>query len=449
MPALFSLFSAGTVRWRSAARRRVARHVLLALPFALGVLTVAGTTATAAPATAPTAAAGAARAAVAADAASIALTASVSPTTFTTNRTALTFIFVVSNTGTVPLTDVRVQSYTLWYGLFTTCPSSTLDAGASMSCTAPYTAAGRDFLVNRVVGAGTATGQVPLGLVVSSELESATATYSPFNDDIGLSKNAAQERFTAAGQRLDYSYGIVNNTDATLTDVTVHDSSAGLSPILCPTGSLAPGARIICTAHYVTTEVDVALGAVTNDAYATGIAPGGENLRSANRSAFVTKVGTSGLSVAKSVAPATFRGAEETLTYQYLLTNTGTVNALTNIAVLDPHPGLGPVSCPGAELAPAGSMTCTATYVTTCADVAAGVVTDAAAATATIELGPQIVSAPTTATTTYRPVLDLTRPFPPICLPVLNLPPITVGPIQLPPITFQPWTIVSPAGLPG
>ncbi len=443
MPALCS---PDTFGWRSAVQRRIARRAFLALPFALGALTVAGTTATAAPVPAVAAAPGAA---VATQAASIALTASVSPTTFTTNRTALTFTFVVTNTGTVPLTDVRVQSYTLWYGLFTTCPLSTLDAGASMSCTAPYTASGRDFLVNRVVGAGTATGQVPSGPAVSSELASATATYSPFNDDIGLSKNAAQERFTAAGQRLDYSYGIVNNTDAVLTDVTVHDSFPGLSPILCPTGSLAPGARITCTAHYVTTEADVTIGAVTNDAYATGIAPGGEVLRSANRAAFVTKVGTSGLSVAKSVAPATFRGAGETLTYQYLLTNTGTVNALTNIAVLDPHPGIGPVSCPGAELAPAGSMTCTATYVTTCADVAAGVITDAAAATATIEFGPPIVSARTTATTTYRPVLDLTRPFPPLCLPALKLPSVRVGPLQLPPITFQPWAIVSPAGSPG
>lgn len=380
----------------------------------------------------------------AAEAASITLTASVSPTVFTTNRTALTFTFAVTNTGTVPLTNVRVSSFTLWYGLFTTCPQSTLDPGATMACTAPYTASGRDFLVNRVVGTGQATGQPPSGPAVSSEWVSATATRSPFEEDILLTKSSPQQRFTAAGQRIDYSYEIVNTTDVTLTDVTVRDLHPGLSPVLCPTSTLAPGARITCAAHYVTTEQDVARGAITNDADVTGIAPGGEILRSAVQSVFVTKFGTSGLTVVKSVAPATFRGAGDTLTYQYLVTNTGTFNSLTNIAVLDPQPGISPVRCPDTHLAPSARMTCTATYVTTCTDVAAGAITDTAAATATIEFGPRIASAPTTATAVYHPALDLTRPFPPICLPTVHLPPVTVGPIQVPPITFQLWTIGSP-----
>lgn len=432
MPALFS---SDVLRWRPAARGRPARQVagqaLLAALLTLGLLAAAGTSAMAA----------------APEDASISIAASVSPTEFTTNRTALTFTFVVTNTGTVPLTNVRVESFTAWYGLYTTCPRSTLDPGASMNCTAPYSASGRDFTLNQVFGAGQATGQPPSGPAVFSTWESARAYRSLFNDDIDLQKSAAQYRFTAAGQRLDYSYRITNNTDAPLTEVTVHDSYPGLSPVHCPTTTLAAGARIICTVSYLTTEEDVIRGQVSNYAYVSGVTPSGATYFSITQSVIVSKIGTSGLTVAKAVAPATFRGAGETLTYQYLLTNTGTFNALTNIAVLDPHPGTSPVRCAGTDLAPSESMICTATYVTTCADVAAGSITDIAAATATIEFGPQIASLPATATASYRPVLDVTRPFPPICLPVVHLPPVTVGPFPFPSIALPPWTIGNPAAL--
>lgn len=67
------------------------------------------------------------------------------------------------------------------------------------------------------------------------------------------------------------------------------------------------------------------------------------------------------------------------------MTNDGNVN-VNNVVVSDTLPGLGPISCTplaGASLAPDQSMSCTATYTVTLADVNAGEITNNAKATAT------------------------------------------------------------------
>ena len=96
------------------------------------------------------------------------------------------------------------------------------------------------------------------------------------------------------------------------------------------------------------------------------------------------------VTVAKSgtVSPAADQDAVQvgdTITYTYLVTNTGNVD-LTSVAVNDPT--IGTVTCPtpaAPGLAPGGSETCTAnaTYPVTQADVDNGSVTDTATATGT------------------------------------------------------------------
>ena len=72
----------------------------------------------------------------------------------------------------------------------------------------------------------------------------------------------------------------------------------------------------------------------------------------------------------------------DTLTYQFVATNTGD-QTLSNVTISDPLAGLSALSCTPAQpsaLAPAGSMTCTATYVVTVADVTAGSIDNTATA---------------------------------------------------------------------
>jgi uncharacterized repeat protein (TIGR01451 family) len=80
----------------------------------------------------------------------------------------------------------------------------------------------------------------------------------------------------------------------------------------------------------------------------------------------------------KSAKPSSFSGAGTLLTFSFLVTNTGDV-PLTNVQVVDTDlPGLSAISCPSTTVVEGGSMTCTATYTTTQADVTAGQVTNTA-----------------------------------------------------------------------
>jgi len=87
-----------------------------------------------------------------------------------------------------------------------------------------------------------------------------------------------------------------------------------------------------------------------------------------------------GISIVKSGSGPTPLVLGSTVTYSFLVTNTGNV-PLTAVTVTDPLPGLSAITCPGTALTPAQSMTCTATYVITTPNVTAGVVNNTATTT--------------------------------------------------------------------
>ena len=105
----------------------------------------------------------------------------------------------------------------------------------------------------------------------------------------------------------------------------------------------------------------------------------------------------------KSANTATFGAAGTVLTYSYLITNLGNVT-LTSVGVADPLPGLSTVNCHGVTtLAPGASVTCSATYTTTQADVDAGQVVNTATASGVPPTGPAVI-ATSSATVSAVPV---------------------------------------------
>ncbi|MEF2527776.1 MULTISPECIES: DUF7507 domain-containing protein [Streptomyces] len=86
------------------------------------------------------------------------------------------------------------------------------------------------------------------------------------------------------------------------------------------------------------------------------------------------------LRIRKDVEESAFTKAGEVLHYTFEVTNTGTV-PVSGIHLTDNGPGTPPVTCPATTLAPGASMTCTATYTTTEADVKAGRIKNTATAT--------------------------------------------------------------------
>ena len=95
----------------------------------------------------------------------------------------------------------------------------------------------------------------------------------------------------------------------------------------------------------------------------------------------VPAVQTPAIGIEKSADVSSFSAPGTVITYSYLVTNSGNVT-LTSVAVDDPMSGLSAVDCHGvATLAPGASVTCTATYTTTQADVDRGSITNTGTAT--------------------------------------------------------------------
>ncbi len=167
----------------------------------------------------------------------------------------------------------------------------------------------------------------------------------------------------------------------------------------------------------VTVTVTAASGNVTNTASVA--APGGAtdpnaSNDSASDTDTVTVVPAPGLTLAKSADPTTYTVVGDVITYTYVLTNSGNVALDGPFTVTDDK---ATVTCPAtASLAVGDSITCTATYTITGADVTAGSVTNTATASASDEVTSNEDSATVTLTAappTASPAPTTAKSLPP------------------------------------
>ncbi|MFE6748034.1 GEVED domain-containing protein [Kitasatospora purpeofusca] len=336
------------------------------------------------------------------------------------------YTFTLTNTGNVTLTDLAVTE-TSFTGTGGTpevdCPGGPLTPGAVLTCTARYAATQADIDAGRIDNTATATGTPPAGLTPPVSPESGTTVTAPPRPHLTLRKTAAETGTLQVGEILHYSFEITNTGNVTITDARVDETAftgRGTAPrTTCPAAadSLAPGAVVTCTAEYTVVQADVDAGSIENTAAATGTPPGRRPpLTSPPSSTDVPFTPLPSLAVEKS-ADRQQLVAGETLTYSYLVTNTGNVT-LTGVTVTEgTFTGTGPLSpidCPeGARsLEPGRVVTCTATYTVTQADVDAGRIDNAATATGTPPDGGTPVTSPpggTTVLTDPRPALTVVK----------------------------------------
>ena len=98
-----------------------------------------------------------------------------------------------------------------------------------------------------------------------------------------------------------------------------------------------------------------------------------------------SEAGFPGLSVTKSASPSMISAAGQTITYSFVVTNTGD-ETLTNITVNETFSGSGAppgISCSETFLPVGGQITCTGTYTATQTDTNVGVITNTATASGT------------------------------------------------------------------
>ena len=352
-----------------------------------------------------------------ASAPALTVTKSASPTTVGTAGSTVAYSFLVRNTGNVTLTGITVaDTFVAPAGPANSvsCPVTTLNPGATTTCTATYTVTQADIDAGSIQNTARATGTPPTGPAVTSPPSSATVTATPA-PAITVTKSASPTTVTAAGQTVAYSFLVRNTGNVTLTNLTVTDTlTAPAGPplaITCPVTSLAPNATTTCTATYTVTQVDMNAGSVQNSATARGTPPTGSPVTSPPSAATVTATPAPSLSIVKSANPASVSAAGQTVAYSFLVRNTGNVT-LTGVSVTDTFTApAGPaltVSCPATTLAPDATTTCTASYTVTQADIDAGSIQNSAVARGTTPAGGTITSPPSAATVTAAPTPQLT-----------------------------------------
>lgn len=259
----------------------------------------------------------------------------------------ITWSYVVSNTGSVPLTNVAVTDN---QGVIVTCPGNTLAEGASMTCTGSGIA-----VAGQYANIGTAVGTPPSGPAVVATDPSHYLAGNSTAPAIAIKKYTnGQDADTApgpvitVGNPVTWTYVVTNIGNADLTGVAVTDDKIG--SITCPQSSLSIGASMTCTATGVAVS-----GQYSNTGSVTGTPPSGPPVTDTdpshyfgstagiNEAAIHLEKATNGVDA--DTAPGPYIETGHAITWSYTVTNTGNVD-LYNVTVTDDKVAENAIHCP-------------------------------------------------------------------------------------------------------
>jgi len=338
----------------------------------------------------------------------------------------VTYTFTATNTGGGTLTNVAVTDplsglSALTYGTWPSGTSGTLQAGQSVTATATRALSQTDVDNGSIANTATVVGTDADGGIRPTASASNTHTVAPAGSITTTKTGTITSGSGGVGSTITWAIRFTNSGNVTLTGVTLADSLPGLStPVITwpgTSGRLAPGQVATATATSTVTQAQVDAGLVSNTATVQGTQPQGGTVTGASSAANVTTVAASpSLSVVKSAAYTSGSGAVgSVLRYSFQASNTGNVT-LTGVAISDPLSGLGALTYawPGASgtLAPGQTVTATASYTVTQADVDRGSIVNRASVSGTPPSGAAVTAQSaqvTTATQTAAPSLSFTK----------------------------------------
>ncbi|MGP8059015.1 MAG: beta strand repeat-containing protein [Acidimicrobiales bacterium] len=199
----------------------------------------------------------------------IGLSASTTSTGYGSAGQTIPFSYLVTNTGTTTLTGVSVTDVLV---PSVSCPSTTLTAGNSETCSGSYTVTQADVDAGSVASSATASGYSE-GTEVVSDPWSVTVTATLATSAIGLTGSSTSTGYGSAGQTVPFSYLVTDTGTTTLTGVSLSDPV--VPSVSCPSTTLAPGASETCTGSYTVTTGAVEAGSLTSTATASGTDPHG------------------------------------------------------------------------------------------------------------------------------------------------------------------------------
>lgn len=290
--------------------------------------------------------------------------ANTAPGPSITTGDAVLFTYEIVNTGNIDINDIELVDDVL--GAIT-CPSATLVVGGSMNCAAAAVATAGQYM-----NVGTVSGQPidpngepfgePLKVDDPAHYFGTDASISIIKYVNGEDANEPSGETIGQDEQVTFDYVITNDGNLELVDVSLSDDILG--PITCPATTLAPGETMTCSV------ADVAIsGPYTNigTVEAQPLDPSGQPLGGPLQQSDPANYfgGSPSLTLLKTVngedaneAPGPSITVGEPVTFDYLVTNTGNLE-INDIVVTDDV--LGAITCPASNLAPAESMTCSAT----------------------------------------------------------------------------------------
>ncbi|MEM6997485.1 MAG: hypothetical protein AAF413_01095 [Patescibacteria group bacterium] len=316
----------------------------------------------------------------------------------TTTGTNLTWSYFVTNTGDEPLVSVAVTDSVS--GVNPSCPQATLAPAATMTCTATGVAGsyptGSEYNNIGTVSADgqytstnvgdtdqswyttTATPQIDVEKFVEETASAGTLTEAAGAD----TQDSAPGLATTVGTPITFTYIIRNTGTDDLNNITLTDTDLGTVTGSCPATTLTIGSSMTCTAtdtaiyhhlteaNYSNTATVQGTGVIstttdsdTDDAHYTVpvFNPDVDVEKVVEETGSSTISEAVGATVQDDTGDAYVTTTGTNLTWSYFVTNTGD-EPLVNVAVTDSVSGVNP-SCPQGTLAPAATMTCTATGV--------------------------------------------------------------------------------------
>jgi hypothetical protein len=316
------------------------------------------------------------------------LVKSVAPTGSFATGDVLTYSFVVTNLGNVPVSGIGITEVA-FSGAGTmstpTCLVATLLPRATTTCTATYTVQAADVIAGNLANTARATGTDPEGGPVSSNDDSADLPATPV-PSLTIEKTAFPPVILKPGEVVRYRFIVTNTGNVSIEDVAVGEDSfngtgAAVSAVVCDRTTLVPGQRALCSATYTATQADIDRDApLTNTAHATGTDPGGSPVTSPPDDATVPVHQSPQLDLVKTARTAG-NHAGDNVTYRYQVTNTGNTTVAGIDITEDTFSGtgtLGAATCPTTILVPGASTTCSTIYRLAPADIGAGTVANTA-----------------------------------------------------------------------
>ncbi len=304
----------------------------------------------------------------------------------------ITYSFLVTNSGNTTLAG----PVTINDDLTTdeSCPDvstvgngdGNLDVGESITCTASYTVTQADIDNGSVTNTANATAD---GTTSNDDSETATANQNP---ELTLDKQiTGGDPYAAVGDVITYSFLVTNSGNTTLAgpvtindDLTTDESCPDVSTVGNGDGNLDVGESITCTASYTVTQADIDNGSVTNTANATA-----DGTTSNDDSETATANQNPELTLDKQITGGDpYAAVGDVITYSFLVTNSGNTTLAGPVTINDDLttdescPDVSTVGNGDGNLDVGESITCTASYTVTQADIDNGSVTNTANATA-------------------------------------------------------------------